>query len=140
MCDYKDYILFISNPRNRKEIISQIKTSISLRGGSELIVHIPGRIIYGILVHYENSTSREIREAIEKEGGWITYSSNGRPFRIVKEVDQELLGKMLDFDRLESVKIVSRGSVNLGFKLDCGKSVLRMISNYFSYTYGREIE
>lgn len=51
-------------------------------------------------------------------------------------MDQELLGKMLDFDRLESVKIFSSGPVNLGFKLDCGKSVLRMIFNCFSYTYG----
>lgn len=139
MCDYKDYILFISDPRECKEI-NQIKTSISLRCGSELTVHISGKIIYGILVHCENSTSREIREVIEKEGGWLVYSNNNRPFRVVKEVDQELLGKMLDLDRLESAKIFSRGSVNLGFILDCGKSVLKMISNYFSYTYGGEIE
>jgi hypothetical protein len=139
MCDYKDYILFTSEPRECKEI-GQIKTSISLRCGSELTVHISDKIIYGILVHCENSTSREIREVIEKEGGWIVYSNNNRPFRVVKEVDQELLGKMLDLDRLESAKIFSRGSVNLGFILDCEKSVLRMISNYFSYTYGGEIE
>ena len=135
MCDYKDYILFISDPRECKEI-DQIKTSISLRWGSELTVHISGKIIYGILIHYENSTSREIREAIEKEGGWIIYSNNNRPFRVVKEVDNKLLGKALDLNRLESAKIFSKGSINLEFKLDCGKSVLRVISNYFSYTYG----
>ena len=114
----------------------EIRTNFSLHYGSKLTIHISGKVIFGIIVHNENSTSREIREAIEKEGGWIIYSSNSRPFRVVKEVDQELLRKMLDFDRLESTKIFSSGPVNLGFKLDCGKSVLRMISNYFSYTYG----
>ena len=135
MCDYKDYFLFISEPRECKEV-KDIRTNFSLRYGSKLTIHILGKVIFGILVHNENSTTREIREIIEKEGGWIIYPNNSRPFIVVKEVDQELLGKMLNFDRLESVKIFSSGSVNLGFKLDCGKSVLRMISNYFSYTYG----
>lgn len=135
MTSYKNYFLFVSEPRNYKEV-REIRTNFSLHGGSKLTIHISGKVIFGILVHYENSTSREIREVIEKEGGWIIYSSNSRPFRVVKEVDQELLGKMLDLDRLESAKIFSSGPVNLGFKLDCGKSVLRMISNYFSYTYG----
>lgn len=103
MCDYKVYILFISGPRNCEEM-AQIKTPISLRWGSELTVHISGKVIYGILVHYENSTTKELREVIEKEGGWIVYSNNNRSFRIVKEVDQELLGKMLDLSRLESAK------------------------------------
>ena len=136
MTSYKDYFLFVSEPRNYKEV-REIRTNFSLHCGSKLTIHVSGKVIFGILVHNENSTSREIREVIEKEGGWITYSKNSRPFRVVKEVDQELLGKMLDFDRLESVKIFSSGPINLGFKLDCGKSVLRMISNYFSYTYGK---
>jgi hypothetical protein len=136
MTSYKDYFLFISEPRNYKEV-REIRTNFSLHCGSKLTIHVSGKVIFGILVHNENSTSREIREVIEKEGGWIIYSSNSRPFRVVKEVDQKLLGKMLDFDRLESVKIFSSGPINLGFKLDCGKSVLRMISNYFSYTYGK---
>jgi hypothetical protein len=136
MCDYKDYFLFISEPRECKEV-KDIRTNFSLHYGSKLTIHISGKVIFGIIVHNENSTSKEIREVIEKEGGWIIYSSNSRPFRVVKEVDQKLLGKMLDFDRLESVKIFSSGPINLGFKLDCGKSVLRMISNYFSYTYGK---
>ena len=135
MCDYKDYILFISDPRECKGV-NEIRTNFSLHCGSKLTIHISGKVIFGIIVHYENSTSREIREVIEKEGGWLVYSGNSRPFGVVKEVDQELLGKMLDLDRLESAKIFSSGPVNLGFKLDCGKSVLRMISNYFSYTYG----
>lgn len=136
MTSYKNYFLFISEPRNYKEV-REIRTNFSLHCGSKLTIHVSGKVIFGILVHNENPTSREIREVIEKEGGWITYSSNSRPFRVVKEVDQELLGKMLDFNRLESVEIFSSGPVNLGFKLDCGKSVLRMISNYFSYTYGK---
>ena len=135
MTSYKDYFLFISEPRNYKEV-REIRTNFSLRCGSKLTIHISGKVIFGIIVHYENSTSREIREVIEKEVGWLVYSSNSRPFRVVKEVDQELLRKMLDLDRFESAKIFSSGPVNLGFKLDCGKSVLRMISNYFSYTYG----
>lgn len=135
MTSYKDYFLFVSEPRSYKEV-RQVQTYMSLQGASELTVHISGKVIYGILVHYENSTTKEIREIIKKEGGWLIRTKNNRPIRIVKEVNQELLRKMLDFDRLESAKIFSRGSNNLGFKLDCGKSVLRMISNYFSYTYG----
>ena len=135
MTSYKDYFLFVSEPRNYKEV-RQIQTYTSIQNASELTVHISGKVIYGILVHYENSTTKEIREIIKKEGGWLIRTKNNRPIRIVKEVNQELLGKMLELNGLESVKIFSRGSINLGFNLDRGKSVLRMISNYFSHTYG----
>ena len=120
MCDYKDYILFISDPRECKEM-NEIRTNFSLLYGSKLTIHISGKVIFGIIVHYENSTSREIREVIEKEGGWIIYSSNNRPFRVVKEVDQELLRKMLDLDRLESAKKVAKETmkkVKQAMKLD----------------------
>lgn len=135
MTSYKDYFLFVSEPRSYKEV-RQIQTYTSIQNASELTAHISGKVIYGILVHYENSTTKEIREIIKKEGGWLIRTKNSRPIRIVKEVNQELLGKMLELSGLESAKIFSRGSINLGFNLDHGKSILRMISNYFSYTYG----
>ena len=95
MCDYKDYFLFISEPRECKEV-KDIRTNFSLRYGSKLTIHILGKVIFGILVHNENSTTREIREIIEKEGGWIIYPNNSRPFIVVKEVDQELFSLVLN--------------------------------------------
>ncbi len=135
MTSYKDYFLFVSESRECNEI-KQIQTYFFIHWASEITAYISGKIIYGILVHKENSTTKEIREMIKKEGGRLIRTNNNRPLRIVKEVDQELLGKLLVFKGLEPAKIFSRGSVNLGIKLDEGGSVIRMISNYFSYTYG----
>ena len=116
--------------------MKQIRTGFSLHGASELTVFVGDKILYGILVHSENSTSKEIREMIEKEGGWLVRTNGDRPLRVVKEVNPEILEEMINYSRIESAKIFSSGTVNLGFILDCGKSVLRMLQNYFCYSYG----
>ncbi len=96
MCDYKDYILFISEPRECKGV-NENRTNFSLHCGSKLTIHVSGKVIFGILVHNENSTSREIREVIEKEGGWITYSGNSRPFRVGKRGGSRTIRKNVRF-------------------------------------------